>query len=311
MKILVTGGAGFIGSHIVDKLIENNHKVIVIDNLSSGLKEQVNQSAKLFEIDIRDKGLDDIITAEKPEIIFHLAAQMSVPYSVDNPINDLNINGNGLLNLLESARKNNVRKIIFSSTGGAIYGNAPIPTPETVTPQPLSPYGITKLLSENYLHFYKETYGLDYTILRYANVYGPRQLNAHESGVITIFINKIIKNEPIKIYAYEDEINGMIRDYIFIADVVDANIKAINAESGIYNIGTNISTNTKRLSDLICKITNNTVPVSICPPRSGDIRANTLDNSKAKKNLNWEPAYDLNKGMEFTIDYFKKMTFNK
>jgi len=308
MKALVTGGAGFIGSHIVDRLINENYEVVVIDNLSSGIKEQVNKSAKFYEIDIRDKHIESIFSTEKPDYVFHLAAQMSVPYSVEDPFNDLDINGNGILNLLEISRRHDVKKIIFSSTGGAIYGNAKIPTSEEVQPQPLAPYGITKLLSENYLHFYKENYGLDYTVLRYSNVYGPRQLNAHESGVITIFIRKILANEAVKIYAYADEPDGMIRDYVYVADVVNANILALNSDSGIYNIGTNISTKTKELYDLISKISNIKVDLSIYPPRDGDIKANTLDNNKAAKVLNWQPCFSLEEGMKQTVEYFKNLS---
>lgn len=308
MKALVTGGAGFIGSHIVDRLINENFEVVVIDNLSSGIKEQINKSAKFYEIDIRDKNLEKIFSKEKPDYVFHLAAQMSVPYSVEDPFNDLDINGNGILNLLEISRKHNIKKIIFSSTGGAIYGNAPVPTSEEVQPQPLAPYGITKLLSENYLHFYKENYGLDYTVLRYANVYGPRQLNAHESGVITIFIRKILANEAVKIYAYTDEPDGMIRDYVYVADVVNANILALNSESSIYNIGTNISTKTKELYDIITKISNIKVDLSIHPPREGDIKANTLDNGKASTKLNWQPCFSLEEGMKQTVEYFKNLS---
>ena len=306
MKAIVTGGAGFIGSHLSDKLVNEGHEVVIIDNLSTGQKDQINPKAKFYELDIRSKEIETVFQNEKPDLVFHLAAQMSVPYSVEDPFNDLDVNGNGILNLLEASRKVGIKKFIFSSTGGAIYGDAEtIPTPETELARPLAPYGITKLLSENYLYFYNKNYGLDYTVLRYSNVYGPRQLNAHESGVITIFVRKVLAKEPVKVYHYDDEPLGMIRDYIYVDDVVAANLASINAESGIYNIGTSVSTKTKELYDMISSISGIEVPVSFHQPREGDIKANTLDNSKAKEVLEWTPSYDLRKGMESTIEYFR------
>lgn len=308
MKAIVTGGAGFIGSHLVDKLIEEGHQVIIIDNLSSGQKNQINAKAKFYLADIRDESIDKIFEIEKPELVFHLAAQMSVPFSVENPKFDLDVNGNGILNLLQASVKHKIKKFVFSSTGGAIYGDAEIiPTTEEEKPVPLAPYGISKFLSENYLNFYKEHFGLNYTVLRYANVYGPRQVNAHESGVITIFVRGVLEDKALKIYAYEDQPDGMIRDYVFVADVVSANIVAINSDSGTYNIGTGVSTKTKDIYDLVCKIANKKVDLSFHPPRPGDIKANTLNNSFAKEKLNWEPKYNLKKGMESTVNYFKEI----
>lgn len=308
MKALVTGGAGFIGSNLVDKLINQDFEVVVIDNLSSGLSSQINIKSMFYLCDIRDKLIDKIFEIEKPDIVYHLAAQMSVPFSVSNPYNDLDINGKGILNLLDASVKHKTKKFVFSSTGGAIYGDATtIPTPESETPKPLSPYGITKLLGENYLRFYKENYGLDYTVLRYSNVYGPRQLNAHESGVITIFINGILDGKPLKIYAYDDEKDGMIRDYIYVDDVVNANILASNSQAGIYNIGTGTSTRTKEIFDKISEISGANANYTIHSPREGDIRANTLDHSLAKKKLGWIPEYDLKSGMKKTIEYFKSI----
>lgn len=308
MKALVTGGAGFIGSNLTDKLIEKGLEVCILDNLSSGLIEQVNPKAKFYLTDVRSEEVAKIFEIEKPDIVFHLAAQMSVPFSVKEPKLDLDINGKGILNLLQASVKTKVRKFIFSSTGGAIYGDASqIPTPESETPRPLSPYGITKLLGENYLRFYNENYGLDFTVLRYSNVYGPRQLNAHESGVVTIFINGILDEKPLKIYAYDDEPDGMIRDYIYVGDVVSANIAAIKSESGIYNIGTSVSTRTKEIFDSISEISGKSVDYGVFPPREGDIRANTLSIELAKEELGWKPEFDLRSGMEQTLNYFKEI----
>ena len=201
MRALVTGGAGFIGSHLVDKLVELGHEVIIIDNLSTGQTENINGKAKFHLADITDEKTEKIVKAEQPDYIFHLAAQMSVPYSVENPHYDLDVNGHGTLRLIRAAIENKVKKFIFSSTGGVIYGSPDkLPTPENVMLNPMCPYGITKLLCEKYLQFYHNQFDLDFTSLRYGNVFGPRQLNAHESGVITIFIKKILADEECVIF---------------------------------------------------------------------------------------------------------------
>lgn len=310
MKALVTGGAGFIGSHIVDKLISMDYEVVIIDNLYTGQKENINPKAKFYLQDIRDEETYNIIINEKPDYIFHTAAQMSVPYSVENPKFDLDVNGNGTLNLIKASLEINLKKFIFSSTGGVIYGHLDLlPTKEEVILHPLCPYGITKLLCENYLHFYKHEFGLNYTALRYGNVYGPRQANAHESGVITIFARKILKNEDCKIYSYDDQPGGMVRDYIYISDVVNANIAAMDSDSGVYNVGTGIGTNTQRLYDLITGYSGNKPELTLLPPRKGEIRSIYLDISRTKEKFNWQPEVELQEGMKKTIDYFKVSEF--
>ena len=228
MKILVTGGAGFIGSNVVDGYIEQGHEVVVVDNLFTGKRENVNPNAKFYNVDIRAPEIGDIIKQERPDIINHHAAQISVPESVNDPLFDADVNIKGLLNLLEGAVKYGTKKVIFISSGGAIYGEAEeYPTSEAYQPRPLSPYAITKYTSEYYLAFYRHQYGLEYTTLRYANIYGPRQIPHGEAGVVAIFMDNILKGKKSVLYHYPEDEDGMIRDYCFVGDVVKANIKAL------------------------------------------------------------------------------------
>jgi UDP-glucose 4-epimerase len=308
-KILVTGGAGFIGSHLADRLVDLGHEVVCIDNLMTGRVDNVNPKAKLLINDIRDEAISRIFEIEKPEYVFHLAAQMSVPHSVDDPKFDLDVNGMGLINLLENSVKHGVKKFIFSSSGGAIYGDADeFPTTENFNPVPMSPYAITKLVSEKYLHFYKEHYGLNFTVLRYANVYGPRQANAHESGVVTIFVSRILKEQDCKIYTYPETDQGMLRDYVYVGDVVNANIKAIESgDNDIFNIGTGTPTSTLDLFNAVSEKSGINVNYELGPPRKGDIRRSCLKIDKAKTYLGWEPEFDLNNGLTDTLEYFRRI----
>ncbi len=306
MKILVTGGAGFIGSHIVDQYISEGHDVVVVDNLSTGDKHQVNPNAQFYQCDINSGDLDTIFSNEKPQIVNHHAAQISVPYSVENPLIDATTNIMGMLNLLECCRKYHVQKVIFASSGGAIYGEAAeIPTPETCTPNPQSPYAIHKLIGENYLAFYKKTYNIQYTVLRYANVYGPRQIPSSEAGVISKFINQLLRREQTTIFYYEGEPEGMSRDYANVKDIVQANLLALNGGDGeILNIGTQIMTTTSQLLNTIADLMHLEVKPLRQPPRPGDIRYNCLNNEKAKHILGWKPTLSLKDGLLETIEYF-------
>lgn len=308
MKALVTGGAGFIGSHIVDKLVDKGLETIIIDNLYTGQKENINPKAKFYLNDIRDEETIEIIKKEKPNYIFHTAAQMSVPFSVENPKFDLDVNGNGTLNLIKASLEIDLKKFIFSSTGGVIYGQMDVlPTKEDVILKPMCPYGITKLLCENYLHFYHHEFDLNYTALRYGNVYGPRQANAHESGVITIFARKMLKEEKCIIYSYSDQPGGMIRDYVFVSDVVNANMAAMESESGVFNVGTGIGSNTQKLYDTIKQISEVNPGYDVLPPRKGEIKSIVLDIEKSKSKLNWSPQVNLEEGMATTLEYFKSI----
>ncbi|MDP2105818.1 MAG: NAD-dependent epimerase/dehydratase family protein, partial [Desulfobulbaceae bacterium] len=253
MKILVTGGAGFIGSNVVDAYIEAGHEVVVIDNLFSGKLVNLNPKAKFYLMDIRAAEVRTMFAMEKFDIINHHAAQMSVPASVEDPAFDADVNVKGFINLLEAARATQVKKVIFISSGGAIYGEAKeYPTSEASQPVPLSPYAITKSVSEQYLAFYRHHYGLDYTVLRYANVYGPRQIPHGEAGVVAIFMDRLLNNQPCTVYHFSDEPRGMTRDYCFVGDVVQANLLALTqgcAEA--YNIGTTVATHTLDLFEAI------------------------------------------------------------
>lgn len=302
MKIFVTGGAGFIGSNLVDALIELGHQVCIIDNLSTGQKENINQQAKFFELDIQDKKLAEIFESEKPEVVFHLAAQIDVRKSVAEPVEDAKANILGSLNLLENCKKFKIKKIIFSSTGGAIYGDSDIvPTPESAPQLPISPYGIGKLSVEKYLYYYHIVHGLDYTVLRYANVYGPRQNSHGEAGVVAIFCDKLLKNQP-------PIINGdgkQTRDYVYVADVVSANLAALNSLPGqTYNVGTGIESDVNKVATLIKEGIGSDLDFSYGPAKPGEQKRSCLNYDKIKKELGWLPKTSLAHGIAATTQWF-------
>jgi len=310
MRILITGGAGFIGSHLADRLIKNGDKVILIDNLSTGKKENINPKAKFYKINIQSPKISDILKKEKPEILFHLAAQIDVRKSVEDPIKDAKINILGSLNVIknfyqESLKNTKKPKIIFSSTGGAIYGDAKIiPTPETYPEFPLSPYGICKLTIEKYLNYYWKVFNIPYVALRYANVYGPRQNSKGESGVVSIFIDKLFSGEsPI--------INGsgkQTRDFVFIEDIIEANILAMKKNKvGVYNIGTGKETDINTIFQKLKKITNSNLKSVHCLEKKGEQKRSCLDYKKAQKELSWNPKYNLDEGLIKTVEWFKKV----
>lgn len=308
MKILVTGGAGFIGSNVVDGYIKAGHDVVIVDNLSTGKRENINSKAIFYEIDIRSEGLEEVFAKERPDVVNHHAAQISVPISVKNPKLDVDVNAAGFINILENCVKFGVKKVILISSGGAIYGEAEeYPTTENYDPKPLSPYAIHKFVSEKYLYFYHHQYGLDYTTLRYANVFGPRQIPHGEAGVVSIFITNFRDKKDSWLYAFEDEPDGMIRDYVFVEDIVRANILALdrgNLEA--VNIGTGIETTTGMLYREIAKQMNVNIEPIKGPARPGDIRRSCLNSQKAVNTLNWEPKFSLSEGISRTIDFFTK-----
>ncbi|RLC39550.1 MAG: UDP-glucose 4-epimerase [Candidatus Nealsonbacteria bacterium] len=303
MKILVTGGAGFIGSHLTDKLIEQGHKVTVVDNLSTGKKENLNPKAKFYQLDIQSPEIAGVFEKEKPEIVFHFAAQIDVRKSVENPIESAKVNILGSLNLLENSRKYGVKKIIFASSGGAIYGETDvIPTPESYPENPQSPYGIEKLAIEKYLNFYRKTLGLNYIALRLANVYGPRQNSKGEAGVIAIFCDKMLKNKEVIINGDGEQ----TRDFVFVDDVVEAVLLAMEKEkSGIYNIGTAKETSINEIFRKIKELTNSNCQEIHGPEKPGEQKRSCLDYSRAKEELNWQPKYSLEEGLRETIEWFK------
>ena len=305
MKILVTGGAGFIGSNIVDTYIELGHDVLIIDNLSSGKKENINPKAKFFKADIRNAhAIKTIFAKEKPDILNHHAAQINLRKSIADPIFDADVNIIGLLNLLEAGIKINLKKVIFASSGGAIYGEAKIlPTPENYEPkQPLSPYGITKMMSEYYLNYYFNNYGLHFAILRYSNVYGPRQDPFGEGGVVAIFTQKLLKQKkPV--------INGdgkQTRDFVYVKDVVEANVLALNKNvNTAINIATGVETSVNKLCNLLSNKTNTFFSEIHGSSKLGDQQKSVLDIASARKILGWRPRTSLNKGLNQTINFFR------
>ena len=311
-KVLITGGAGFIGSNFADNLIANGMDVVIIDNLFTGKKEYVNPKVKFYLADIRNEVIDKIFEIEKPEYVVHLAAQMSVPFSVEKPKLDLDINLNGLLNLLNASVRNRVKKFVFSSSGGTVYGDVKYPVAETAPLKPFPPYAITKTTSEHYLDFYHKQYGLDYVVLRFANVYGPRQVSAHESGVVTIFTEKFLKKESATIYTFPHQKGGMRRDYVFVSDVVNALSKAMRFDgTDVFNIGTGIATETLTILQTLAEIIGYEIGYKFDAPRDGDLEETYLIIDKAKNLLGWEPEIDLKTGLEKTVEYFKSIMGEK
>ncbi|OQX71697.1 MAG: UDP-glucose 4-epimerase [Candidatus Cloacimonas sp. 4484_275] len=306
MKILVTGGAGFIGSNVADRFIELGHEVVIVDNLSSGYRKNVNPKAKFYEIDIRSTELEKVFEKEKPDIVDHHAAQISVPVSVKEPLLDAEINVLGFINILQNCVKYKVKKVIFISSGGAIYGEATeYPTTENYIPQPLSPYAINKYVSENYLYYYRHQFGLNYTVLRYANVFGPRQVPHGEAGVVSIFITNLRDGKRSFLYAFPEKPEGMIRDYVFVKDVVEANVLVLekgNLEA--FNIGTNKETTTSELYDEISRQMGKNIEPIKADAREGDLRRSCLNFEKAKRILGWQPKFSLAEGIAETINYF-------
>ncbi len=313
MKILVTGGAGFIGSNVVDAYIEKGYEVVVVDNLISGDAGNVNPKARFHLMDIRSPELRRVFEIERPDVVNHHAAQISVPASVEDPSFDADVNIRGLLNILEAGRMYGTRKIIFISSGGAIYGEAEeYPTTEAYPPKPLSPYGISKLVSERYLEFYRHQYGLEYTVLRYSNIYGPRQIPHGEAGVVAIFMDRLLDNKPCTLYHFPDEPDGMTRDYCFVGDVVKANILALEkGDGGVFNIGTGTGTKTRELFGIIFDTVRKSKP-DLSPglgeperggARKGDLRRSCLNIERAKDILGWEPSVGLREGIEKTLEW--------
>lgn len=305
MKIVVTGGAGFIGSHVVDAYVERGHQVFVIDDLSTGDRRNLNPKAAFHLMDILDPGLPELLAEIGPEVINHHAAQMDVRRSVADPGLDARVNVLGLIHLMEGCKELGVKKVLYASSGGAVYGEQErFPAPEDHPKRPASPYGISKLAGEYYLGFYQMAYGIGSVSLRYANVYGPRQRGDGEAGVIAIFIDHLLAGRP-------PTINGdgrQTRDYVYVGDVVAANVLALESScSGPFNIGTGLETDVVALFDSLREKSGARVSAVHGPPKAGEQRRSALDPARARAELGWLPRTSLSEGLEKTLAYYRKM----
>jgi UDP-glucose 4-epimerase len=301
--VLATGGAGFIGSHLADALLKRGDEVIVIDDLSTGSSQNLNPDAEFHQLDIRSRQAAELVRRRRPDAIVHHAAQMSVSRSVREPAFDADVNLMGSINLLEAARQVEAR-FIFASTGGALYGDADIlPTPETYPAWPVSPYGVSKLAFEHYLHCYGVQHGLGYTALRYANVYGPRQNPHGEAGVVAIFCLNLLSAEP-------PTVNGdgkQTRDFIHVADVVRANLAALDSDQrGHFNVGTGRPCDINTLFEMIEGRMEVSIGKRHGAARPGDQRTSVLDSSLIAEKLGWRPEMSLEAGVADTVDWFRR-----
>ena len=303
-KILVTGGAGFIGSHVVDLFIAEGYEVVVIDDLSTGRISNLNPMAKFYRIDIRSPQVRDVFESEQPDFVSHHAAQMDVRRSVAQPIFDADTNILGSINLLECAKNVGVERFIYISTGGAVYGEPErLPCDETHPINPICQYGASKHTVEHYLYMYDVNYGLKYTVLRYPNVFGPRQNPHGEAGVVAIFTGKMLAGEQVIINGDGDQ----TRDFVYVGDCARANhlVLTVDHRPGIYNLGWGRPTSINEIFSTLTKLTGYALPAEHGPAKVGETRHIYLDASKAKKDLGWIPAITLEEGLEKTIEHYK------
>lgn len=302
MRILVTGAAGFIGSHVVDAYVAAGHDVVAVDNLVTGLRENVNPEARFYEADIR--GLDtltEVFTREQPEIVNHHAAQVNIRVSVERPVYDAEVNVAGTVSVLEAAARCGARKVIFISSGGAVYGNADTrPTPEDAFPRPISQYGAAKLAGEAYCHVYHVTRGLTFTILRYANVYGPRQNPGGEAGVTAIFARMMLEGRQPTIFGDGTK----TRDYVHVADVAAVNVAVLEAgDLGVFNVGTGVGMSDRQVFDAVARAAGYEGEPRLSDFRPGEVMHSTLDCSRAREVLGWHPAVAMAEGVRGVVEY--------
>jgi UDP-glucose 4-epimerase len=305
MRLLVTGGAGFIGSHTVDALLARSHDVAVLDDLSSGKRERTYPRTRFHEADLRDAArVREIMEQERPEVICHLAAQMDVRRSVADPAFDAQVNLVGMLNLMEAGRTLGLKRVIFASSGGVVYGEQDsFPCDETHPCRPVSPYGVAKLAAEQYLYFYRHEYGITYTAMRYGNVYGPRQDPHGEAGVVAIFCGRLLAGESCTIYGD----GRQTRDYVYVGDVAAANVAALEADcAGAFNIGTGHETDVNQLYRELADLAGVAKPPAYAPARPGEQRRSVISPARARRELGWEPRMALREGLAATFEYFRQ-----
>ncbi len=304
-RILVTGGAGFIGSHVVDKFIELGHDVVVIDNLSSGKKANLNPKATFYDMDVQDEAVREIFSRHRFDVVDHHAAQIDVRKSVEDPVFDARTNVLGLLNILQNSVKHGVKKVIFISSGGVVYGDPEkLPPNEDYPFAPESPYGVTKTVGEYYLRYYAKTHNLKFTALRYSNVYGPRQNPEGEAGVVAIFSQLMLKGKECSIFGDGKQ----TRDYVSVLDVARANAACLDkGDNESINIGTGRETSVNQLFSLLSRITGYDKKPVYLPPRKGELARNFLDVGKAKNILGWVPGMTLEEGLKKTVDWISSL----
>ena len=304
MKILVTGGAGFIGSHVVDAFLAAGHDVAVVDNLSSGRRTNLNPRARFYELDIRSPELQRVFELERPDIVDHHAAQMDVRKSVADPLFDADVNVKGSVNLLELCRTHGVKKVIYISTGGAVYGEPEyLPCDENHPINPICQYGVSKHVVEHYLHVYRHLYGLDYGVLRYPNVFGPRQNPHGEAGVVAIFAGRMLAGQPVTIYGDGEQ----QRDFVYVGDCARANVLLAESDRvGIYNLGSGEGSSVNLLFSELAHIIEYSHPAAYAPGKAGETYKIYLDSRRARAELNWAPQVSLADGLRQTVAYSRE-----
>ncbi|MCC6446979.1 MAG: NAD-dependent epimerase/dehydratase family protein [Armatimonadetes bacterium] len=305
MKILITGGAGFIGSNVADRMIAEGHEMSIVDDLSTGFEENLPEKAAFYRADISDgNAIKAVFETAQPEVVIHHAAQMDVRRSTQEPVFDATVNIIGSILLLEECVRMKVKKVIYASTGGAVYGETQyLPADENHPINPISQYGISKHTVEHYLYLYGYNYGLKYTILRYPNVYGPRQNPHGEAGVVAIFSERMLDGKSPTIFGD----GSQSRDYTFVGDIVEANLLALErGEGGIYNLGTGVETSVQQIFDTLEAILKSGLKPIYAPARLGEIQRICLTNEKAGKELGWQPAHTFSQGLEKTVAFYKE-----